>query len=104
MPKICADKVIMFCVIGLVGWAIIVFPVILRLVQVLEQAIPNNYAQPTQSEQQWRVGQQNAQSSPNALSKPQAEKDEASAKQHGNWYNTFVDHPAEWVNAIFTVM
>ena len=100
MPRVCADRVIMFMVIGLVAWTIIGLPIFISL----EQAPPNYQAQPAQSEEQRAPRQEDAEFAGGPLGAAQAEQNTKSTNQHGHWYGTFIEHPAEWVTAIFTVM
>jgi hypothetical protein len=65
-------------------------------------------AKPSQSEHNWGPEQQfrNPPVAPPAQSFTGAQQqDHAPAtRQHSNWYSTFIEHPAEWVTASFTIM
>jgi len=59
-----------------------------------KQPPSNNYGRPAVAESQVREGGQ-------AIADPSAEKNHREGQQKGNWYDTFFEHLAEWLIAVF---
>ncbi len=107
MPRLGADQIIMFSVIGLVSWGIIGLPVL----KSLEQSEPHQQSgtpQPTGNERQQPAAKDSQPETRPAVtaqkSRPYGPDNSNTESRSKDWAKIFLDHLPDWFVALFTAV